>query len=230
MQPKQKQPARHQHRREWSEPRNTCLGGCLPVFWWENIFLEWYLSDKVTRGSIPNHYDKPAILPGGRSRAYLLRRFPHNLRKSMILKEDIYISSSCVNIWKNSFIFLVCVLLIFLTITNDPIFTNCFPSATNPTPCFFFIQQHHHISFFSAPLQQLPLQFYCFLSCAKKGKPVLSVLDSRFKEAMSINTLAYGPGGKGGSPPQNLGNSDFLGSKRKFGQSQCFFMIIILKR
>ena len=43
--------------------------------------------------------------------------------------------------------------------------------------------------------------------------------------------------GRGGlQPPQILGNSDFLGSKRKFGKSQalktfpCFFIIIILKR
>ena len=32
-------------------------------------------------------------------------------------------------------------------------------------------------------------------------------------------SLAYGPGGRGGlQPPQILGNSDFLGSKRKFAQ------------
>ena len=42
-------------------------------------------------------------------------------------------------------------------------------------------------------------------------------------------------GEEGCSPPQVLGNSDFLGSKRKFGQTQvlktfpCFF-IVILKR
>ena len=48
--------------------------------------------------------------------------------------------------------------------------------------------------------------------------------------------IKVGPGGRGGlQPPQILGNSDFLGSKRKFGQSQllktfsCFF-INILKR
>ena len=42
----------------------------------------------------------------------------------------------------------------------------------------------------------------------------------------------YGPGGRGGlQPPQSLGNSDFLGSKRKFGQSQflktfpCFLLL-----
>ena len=45
-------------------------------------------------------------------------------------------------------------------------------------------------------------------------------------------------GGRGGlQPPQSLGNSDFLGSKRKFGQSQFLktfprfiIIIIILKR
>ena len=43
-------------------------------------------------------------------------------------------------------------------------------------------------------------------------------------------TQAFGPGGRGGlQPPQILGNSDFLGSWRKFGQSQflktspCFY-------
>ena len=46
----------------------------------------------------------------------------------------------------------------------------------------------------------------------------------------SRDPQAYGLGGRGGlQPPQILGNSDFLGSKRKFGQSQllktfpCFF-------
>ena len=49
-----------------------------------------------------------------------------------------------------------------------------------------------------------------------------------------IGVRARGQGGA--AAPQNLGNSDFLGSKRKFGQSQvlktflCFFFIIILKR
>ena len=45
-----------------------------------------------------------------------------------------------------------------------------------------------------------------------------------------------GWGGRGGlQPPQILGNSDFLGSERKFGQSQflktspCLFNLIILK-
>ena len=40
---------------------------------------------------------------------------------------------------------------------------------------------------------------------------------------MKQETEAYGPGGggRGGlQPPQILGNSVFLGSKRKFGQSQ----------
>ena len=40
---------------------------------------------------------------------------------------------------------------------------------------------------------------------------------------MKQETEAYGPkgGGRGGlQPPQSLGNSVFLGSKRKFGQSQ----------
>ena len=42
-----------------------------------------------------------------------------------------------------------------------------------------------------------------------------------------------GPGGRGGlQPPQSLGNSDFLGSKRKLGQSQflktfpCFLLLL----
>ena len=42
-----------------------------------------------------------------------------------------------------------------------------------------------------------------------------------------------GRGGRGGlQPPQVLGNSDFLGSKRKFGQSQflktfpCIFLLV----
>ena len=58
---------------------------------------------------------------------------------------------------------------------------------------------------------------------------------------MSLNLLiiyiGVRAGGRGGlQPPQSLGNSDFLGSKRKFGQSQflqtfpCFIIIIILKR
>ena len=45
---------------------------------------------------------------------------------------------------------------------------------------------------------------------------------------------AYGPGGRGGlQPPQSLGNSDFLGSKRKLGQSQflktfpCFLLLLL---
>ena len=44
-----------------------------------------------------------------------------------------------------------------------------------------------------------------------------------------------GRGARGAAAPKVLGNSDFLGSKRKFGQSQvlktfpCFF-IVILKR
>ena len=44
-------------------------------------------------------------------------------------------------------------------------------------------------------------------------------------------------GGRGGlQPPQILGKSEFLGSKRKYGQSQvlktfpCFIIINILKR
>ena len=42
---------------------------------------------------------------------------------------------------------------------------------------------------------------------------------------MKQETEAYGPGGRGGGrgglqPPQILGNSVFLGSKTKFGQSQ----------
>ena len=43
-----------------------------------------------------------------------------------------------------------------------------------------------------------------------------------------------GRGGRGGlQPPQSLGNSDFLGSKRKFGQSQflktfpCFLLLLL---
>ena len=43
-----------------------------------------------------------------------------------------------------------------------------------------------------------------------------------------------GQGGRGGlQPPQSLGNSDFLGSKRKFGQSQflktfpCFLLLLL---
>ena len=45
-----------------------------------------------------------------------------------------------------------------------------------------------------------------------------------------------GGGGRGAAAPQILGNSDFLGSKKKLGQSQflrrfhVFFKIIILKR
>ena len=42
-----------------------------------------------------------------------------------------------------------------------------------------------------------------------------------------------GGGGRGGlQPPQILGNSDFLGSKRKFGQSNflktfpCFYLLV----
>ena len=49
--------------------------------------------------------------------------------------------------------------------------------------------------------------------------------------------MRNGPEGRGGlQRPQIFGNSDFLGSKRKFGQSQffkdvsMFFIIIILKR
>ena len=38
---------------------------------------------------------------------------------------------------------------------------------------------------------------------------------------ISMDPYAYGPGGEGGlQPPQILGNSVFLGSKRKLGQSQ----------
>ena len=37
---------------------------------------------------------------------------------------------------------------------------------------------------------------------------------------ITIGVRAGGGGGRGGlQPPQILGNSDFLGSKRKFGQS-----------
>ena len=38
-----------------------------------------------------------------------------------------------------------------------------------------------------------------------------------------VPTWAYGPGGaRGLQPPQILGSPDFLGSERKFGQSQFF--------
>lgn len=70
--------------------------------------------------------------------------------------------------------------------TTTKFLLTVFPPLPPQPHVFFYIHQRHHISFFSAPLQQ-SLQFYCFLSCAKKGKPVLSVLDSRGKEAMSIN-------------------------------------------
>ena len=39
-------------------------------------------------------------------------------------------------------------------------------------------------------------------------------------EVPNIGVRAGGGGGEGGSPPKILGNSDFLGNKRKFGQSQ----------
>ena len=49
-------------------------------------------------------------------------------------------------------------------------------------------------------------------------------------ESNHKSVSSYGPGGRGGlQPPQILDNSDFLGSERKFGQSQflktspCFY-------
>ena len=72
---------------------------------------------------------------------------------------------------------------------------------------------------------------------------VTQTVNAKFCEFFSSKVLKLhrrtGRGvGRGGlQPPQSLGNSDFLGSKRKFGQSQflktfpCFFIfIIILKR
>ena len=53
----------------------------------------------------------------------------------------------------------------------------------------------------------------------------------------NFSNIGVRAGGRGGlQPPQSLGNSDVLGSKRKFGQSQvlktfpCFFIIIVLKK
>ena len=50
---------------------------------------------------------------------------------------------------------------------------------------------------------------------------------------VSIGVRAGGARGRGGlQPPQILGNSDFLGSNRKFGQSHflktflCFFLLV----
>ena len=62
----------------------------------------------------------------------------------------------------------------------------------------------------------------------KSNEMIIVVINEIIKRL--VYTWAYGPGGRGGlQPPQILGNSDFLGSTRKFGQSQflktspCFY-------
>ena len=66
------------------------------------------------------------------------------------------------------------------------------------------------------------------------------LLSSRISSTLILGPVQQGgsigvrAGGRGGlQPPQSLGNSDFLGSKRKFGQSQfsktfpCFLFLIL---
>ena len=74
----------------------------------------------------------------------------------------------------------------------------------------------------------------------QKNFPAQSfILDHAQTEAffyLIFKSIGVRAGGRGGlQPPQILGNSDFLGSKRKFGHSQLLkkfhvFFISILKR
>ena len=80
----------------------------------------------------------------------------------------------------------------------------------------FLVWNHRFVGFFGC---------YCltpsYYEVSDRGQTLAVVIGVR---------AGGGEGGEGGcSPPQILGNSDFLGSKRKFGQSQvlktfpCFF-------
>ena len=73
-----------------------------------------------------------------------------------------------------------------------------------------------------------------FFGCYCLTPSYYEVSDRGQTLAVVIGVRAGG-GGRGGlQPPQILGNSDFLDSKRKFGQSQvlktfpCFIIIIII--
>ena len=65
--------------------------------------------------------------------------------------------------------------------------------------------------------------------------PFCAIEQSLVTKQASNKHRRTGRGGRGGlQPPQNLGNSDILGSERKFGQSQFLktspFYLIILKK